>query len=787
MHKRRLLLLLPVLVLAVVFVLSGGKTLFAEGAMPSSSIAETVVQDDFSGNIDTLWDVLGNHVSVQIESEGHFVELTNAGEQVGTIWLKQNVAPPYTATFQLRIKPSPLSEDIADGMMFMFNKKQNLFPDNGGGMGFEVGNGYGLEFDTYVNFEDRSLYDPLPGERYVHTALFQNSPQHAYYGQLDYRQLDTNPYDTIDDGKWHDVRVEVGLSSVRMYLDHNPTPYLNYSGYIDPTYNGMGFSASTGAYFSEQQIKAVKITKAIPLFNDAVLTPSANMPTAGNVSVRASVYGVDPSATLLKWFPGRVEDPQQLKNSGTPFTESFPAPDNGTYTIFAQYLYGGEAVRYIEVTNIDRIKPTITYDGSTDITLTKSEMYRAPSFTLSDNYDTADQLELLTTGTVDMMKAGTYTVAYRARDRGGNVSDPVIVTIHVIEPLSGSADLQSLSVSNHSLNFSSNITSYTVIIGEEETLIPVVFTASDPQAKVMVNGTEGLSEVMIAFPLGTNRMDIPIVVTAENGNKKTYSLTLLRRGSSSLQLSALSSEQGRLSPSFMETVDGYDLYVSDLLANFTLKATLADPNTVLMVTGSTYLDASISGTTYMYRFRNTPTELKLSVSEQDGSLAKMYTVRVHPTPTVPAVAFASFNPAKNVVNVLFNRELQPESIDFSRFLVISGGNGVPVTQVTYTAQSGAMTAVQLYIPAGQSLSTGDVLQLLPNAALDSKGQLISGQTVRILHEKDTRQVYDLRHDGFHIDDVVSFQAHPVDLTGDGIIDRYDVIYLLTLLDTVAIH
>jgi hypothetical protein len=273
MLKRLLWRLLPVLMLVAVFVLSGVKPMSANITTPSSGMTGVVARDDFSGETNNLWNILGPQVSKHTEDGENYIELTNSGEQVGTIWLKQTIAPPYTATFQFRIKPISGSEQIADGIVFMFNKLQNVNPSNGGGMGYEVGNGYGIEFDTYLNTEDRLLCgDNNCPNRYVHTALFKDTPQDSTSSLLDSEQLDTTGANTIDNGVWHSVRVEVGINSVQMYLDNQTTPKLNYVGDIDSTYNGIGFSASTGSFYSQQQIRDVTITKPIPLSNDASLS-----------------------------------------------------------------------------------------------------------------------------------------------------------------------------------------------------------------------------------------------------------------------------------------------------------------------------------------------------------------------------------------------------------------------------------------------------------------------------------------------------------------------------------
>jgi hypothetical protein len=163
----------------------------------------------------------------------------------------------------------------------------------------------------YLNTEDRVLCGFVCPQRYVHTALFKNTPNHSLSPSLVSKQLDTPGTFTIDNSLWHNVRVEVGTNSVKMYLDNQITPYLNYVGDIDSTYNGIGFSASTGAFYSEQQIRDVTITKGIPLLSslnlsDITLDQTVNgsvyaytAPVPNNISVTSVTYTTAESHDLV--------------------------------------------------------------------------------------------------------------------------------------------------------------------------------------------------------------------------------------------------------------------------------------------------------------------------------------------------------------------------------------------------------------------------------------------------------------------------------------------------------
>lgn len=219
-----------------------GLLLGSIGFTSTGYAATPYLQDYFTTN-SNLWNYLG---SATRTPDGKIMLTPGSQNQVGTIWLKQAIAPPYTVTFRFQMVGSLFQTEGADGISFMFNKLQNVSPVSGGGMGFEVGNGYGVEFDSYSN-----PFDPS----YNHISLFKNNPDHSLAPALT-QTSDT----TIENGQWHDVKVNVGTNLLKVYVDN--TLKLNWSGTIDNTYNGLGLSASTGYYYNAQYIDDVTITKA---------------------------------------------------------------------------------------------------------------------------------------------------------------------------------------------------------------------------------------------------------------------------------------------------------------------------------------------------------------------------------------------------------------------------------------------------------------------------------------------------------------------------------------------
>lgn len=87
---------------------------------------------------------------------------------------------------------------------------------------------------------------------------------------------------------------------------------------------------------------------------------------------------------------------------------------------------------------------------------------------------------------------------------------------------SSNNNLSSLSISDYSISpkFSSNTKSYSLTVPNDVTSVKVNAKASHDKAKISGTGNRKLEE-------GTNKLDI--TVTAENGNKKTYTINVTRK------------------------------------------------------------------------------------------------------------------------------------------------------------------------------------------------------------------------------------------------------------------
>ena len=198
---------------------------------------KAALHDDFSSD-SQLWDYVG--AAYRDTSNAYVVLTENTNWQYGIIWLKNEITPPFTAKFKYWAG----SRTGADGIVMMFCKNKNYDYGYGGALGFnpyETGTaqGYGIEFDNYQNSYD-------PSER--HIALIKDSvANHLIYVNDD----------RTGDNNWHDVTVQVGNSSVNVFLDGSQL--FSWTGTIDTSYKGFGFSASTGLYSNLHIIDDVEL------------------------------------------------------------------------------------------------------------------------------------------------------------------------------------------------------------------------------------------------------------------------------------------------------------------------------------------------------------------------------------------------------------------------------------------------------------------------------------------------------------------------------------------------
>ncbi|TKB78159.1 MAG: cadherin-like beta sandwich domain-containing protein, partial [Nitrospira sp.] len=156
-------------------------------------------------------------------------------------------------------------------------------------------------------------------------------------------------------------------------------------------------------------------------------------------------------------------------------------------------------------------------------------------------------------------------------------------TVTVTRLLSSDNNLSALTVTPSSLApaFSSSTLDYTVNVATTVTSVTVSATKSDPNA--VISGdvpSQGQATIQLDGP-GTSKV-ISVIVTAPNGDSKTYRITVNRAApSSNNNLSALSVTPGSLDPTFAANTLSYTVNVATTVTSVDVSATKADANAVM--------------------------------------------------------------------------------------------------------------------------------------------------------------------------------------------------------------
>lgn len=199
---------------------------------------------------------------------------------------------------------------------------------------------------------------------------------------------------------------------------------------------------------------------------------------------------------------------------------------------------------------------------------------------------TIDSTSATITATATDAKATISGAGAKNLNYGANKLDIVVTaengtqktyTINVTRPDNRSKDnnLSSLKLNNGTINFVSSTTTYNVTVDDASTTITA--TAKDSKSTVAGAGTKNLN-------YGANKFDI--VVTAENGTQKTYTVNITRKDNrdSNNYLSSLKTTVGQVD--FYKEKTNYSLSVSNDITEVTITATAASQKSTVTGAGT---------------------------------------------------------------------------------------------------------------------------------------------------------------------------------------------------------
>ena len=237
-----------------------------------------------------------------------------------------------------------------------------------------------------------------------------------------------------------------------------------------------------------------------------------------------------------------------------------------------------------------------------------------------------------TTSGAMALSVGTNTITIVVTAENGTTTKTYTVT--VTRAASSNSNLSALAISATSLSpqFGATTTSYSANVGVGIGSTRVTPTVADSTASVTVNGigvTSGSASGDVALDPGVNT--ISVVVTAQNGATKTYTITVTRAlPSTNSALSALSLSSGTLSPAFAAATTAYSASVDNSTTALTVTPTVADATATVTVNGAT---ATSGNASQSIALGVGSTEIEVLVTAQDGTTTRSYTVVVNRAPS----------------------------------------------------------------------------------------------------------------------------------------------------------
>jgi alpha-tubulin suppressor-like RCC1 family protein len=280
---------------------------------------------------------------------------------------------------------------------------------------------------------------------------------------------------------------------------------------------------------------------------------------------------------------------------------------------------------------------------------------------------------------------GTNTFIVTVTAESGAVKSYVVT---VTKALNGVNDLSSIVLEGASLNeqFDKNTLNYTANVSTSTQNVKFTLGSFSIYSTMEINGINVAQNVTSGYyPLKTGVNDFNIVVTAQNGTVKTYTVKVTRDGlSSNNKLLNVFMGSAQLTPAFSPEVTEYSTSVNASVDGLSILTFKDQENASVKVNGIPATSGIGFGPLPLQAGPNT---IKIDVKAQDGSV-KTYTFRVTRgnisdyLPDVSSPPTINFKPSKTTktsVKVEWNAIAKADSYMVAR----NGGAPVTVTGATY--------------------------------------------------------------------------------------------------------
>ncbi len=210
----------------------------------------------------------------------------------------------------------------------------------------------------------------------------------------------------------------------------------------------------------------------------------------------------------------------------------------GTYTLTYNVSdWAGNAAPPVTrtVTVVDTIKPVITLNGSSTMTVECHTSFSDPGATASDSCDSS--VPVVATGSVDVETPGTYTLTYNATDDSGNQAVTVTRTVTVVDTIAPTITLKNVNISFWPPNHDFRTVTVADLVasasdGCDETIDANDVFISQVSSDEAVNGNgDGNTSPDIVIAAACKSVNLR-AERAGNGNGRVYTITFKVRDAS---------------------------------------------------------------------------------------------------------------------------------------------------------------------------------------------------------------------------------------------------------------
>jgi subtilisin family serine protease len=215
------------------------------------------------------------------------------------------------------------------------------------------------------------------------------------------------------------------------------------------------------------------------------------------------------------------------------------------------------------------------------------------------------------------MEVGSNTVEILFTAESGAIRTYTLTVARAVPSTNSLLTDLSLSKGELSPSFSSSVTSYEVDVAYQVSSIRITPTASDDRASIEVDGSpvaSGTASQPVSLDIGSNV--VRVVVFAQNGSQRIYSITIMRPESSNAKLAKLKLKGETLSPNFKPRKLNYRATVAASTKTASISLAPADNSAGVTVNGKKWnKDAKF----HKVALTKSKTVVRIQVKADDGS------------------------------------------------------------------------------------------------------------------------------------------------------------------------